>query len=421
MTDPSINLNHSITLVRENCSGCTKCLRVCPTEAIRIRNGYAQINDSICIDCAQCLHACTHNALAAAYDKPEDVFRFPYRVALPSPVLYGQFDCVDHIDRILQALLDFGFDDVYEVACAMETVSSYTGQYIKRQDIEKPVISSACPAVVRFIQQQFPDLLEHVNPILPPIELAAKTARQQAMERHPELREEDIGVCYVSPCPAMVSYLKGNACTPVDCVISMNELCFAMVGKLKGAEKPSVHIKSSFVGVNWSCSGGEAGALGLPNYLAADGMDNVAHILEKISNGSFPKLEYVELNACHGGCIGGELTVENSFIAKARIKATSNYLPRKPLSVSSGELTDSCLRQEPLEALRNANWPTNMAEAFRNRARMQKILETLPGIDCGACGSPSCLAYAKDIVMGRVGEDECVVHQRLKWKEQSGG
>ena len=46
---------HSVRLDKTRCKGCTNCLKHCPTEAIRVRNGRAHIIDERCIDCGECI------------------------------------------------------------------------------------------------------------------------------------------------------------------------------------------------------------------------------------------------------------------------------------------------------------------------------------------------------------------------------
>jgi len=69
---------------------------------------------------------------------------FKYRIALPAPSLYGQFKNVD-VDNVLTALLEIGFDDVFEVALGADIVSKLTRQALMENRLRRPVISSSCP------------------------------------------------------------------------------------------------------------------------------------------------------------------------------------------------------------------------------------------------------------------------------------
>ena len=82
---------HSVSLDKDKCRGCTTCLKRCPTEAIRIRNGKAAINPEACIDCGECIRVCAYKAKKAIFDRFEDIPADKYRIALPPPSLYGQF------------------------------------------------------------------------------------------------------------------------------------------------------------------------------------------------------------------------------------------------------------------------------------------------------------------------------------------
>ena len=54
----------------------------------------------------------------------------------------------------------------------------------------------------------------------------------------------------------------------------------------------------------------------------------------------------------------------------------------------------------------------NFAEAFKMAERMKKIEKALPGVNCSACGAPSCSALAEDIVRGDAGIDTCIFINR---------
>ena len=51
---------HSVMLDKELCMGCINCIKRCPTEAIRVRDGKAHILKERCIDCGECIRICPH-------------------------------------------------------------------------------------------------------------------------------------------------------------------------------------------------------------------------------------------------------------------------------------------------------------------------------------------------------------------------
>ena len=201
---------HSVYLDVQKCNGCTTCLKHCPTEAIRIRENRAVINQERCIDCGECIRVCPNNAKKAKCSKLSAMDKFKWKIALPAPTLYGQFDNLDDVEYVLDGLLKIGFDDVFEVSAAAELVSAYTRLYLKNKTVKKPVISSACPVILRLIGLRFPSLTDYIIHMLPPMEVAAALAREKAEREHPELKPEEIGVCFISPCPAKASYVKNG-------------------------------------------------------------------------------------------------------------------------------------------------------------------------------------------------------------------
>lgn len=409
---------HSVLLDREKCKGCTHCLKHCPTEAIRIREGRAVIDSSRCIDCGECIRVCPYKAKKAVYDKLSEISRFKWKIALPAPSLYGQFDNLDDIDYVLEGLSDFGFDEIYEVARAAEMVSDYTREYMKREGVKKPVISSACPVVVRLISLRFPYLCENVMKMLPPMEIAAMLAKENAAREHPELSKKDIGVCFISPCPAKVSYVKNRGegeKSHVDCVLSMSDIYFELLGLMDRTKTPKITSKTGMIGIGWATSGGESTAVFSDKYLAADGIENVIRVLDKIENDDLPRLDFIELDACPGGCVGGVMTVENPFIAKARLQTLRRYMPvSRNWDFSDGqrEVPESFLIKKRLEYRPINRLDSDRAVSIRMMADIQRIYEGLPCLDCGSCGAPTCRAFAEDIVKGEAREEDCIVRMR---------
>lgn len=411
---------HSVVLDVNKCTGCTTCARRCPTEAIRIVDGHAQINDDRCIDCGECIRLCQHNAKKAMCSKFEHYTDYKWKIALPAPSLFGQFNGLEDVDEVLQGLLDIGFDEVYEVAKAAEFVSAYTREYLRTEGIKKPVISSACPVITRLISLRFPYLKDNILPILPPVEVAAIQAREKAKREHPELEDSDIATFFISPCAAKISYIRngfGSYRSHVDVAVSLSDIYFLLIGAMKRDNAPSVSSEAGMIGIGWAASGGESAAILNDSYLAADGIENCIQVLESIENGNIPQLEFVELDACTGGCVGGVMTIENPFIAKTRLQTVRRYLPvsRNFLSKDDSFVPPEFISSELPAYTPISRLSDNIGESMRMMARIQQIRETLPGIDCGACGSPTCRAFAEDIVRGIAGEDrKCIVQEQVK-------
>lgn len=400
----------SVHLKKDLCMGCINCIKRCPTQAIRVRNKKAVITKEFCIDCGECIRICPHHAKEATYDSIDIMKKYEYTVALPAPSLYGQFNNLDDVNIVLTALKKLGFNDVYEVSGAAELVSELSRAYVDSHKEDLPIISTACPTVVRLIQVRFPNLIEHLLPISAPVDLAAISARKKAME-DTGLPADKIGIIFISPCPAKVTAVKspiGISKSEIDAVLAMKEvyplLLPLMRQSIDSVEELSI---SGRIGIGWGATGGEAGALLTDNYLAADGIENVIRVLEDLEDQKFDKLEFIELNACSGGCVGGVLTVQNPYAAKVKLKRLRKYLPvacshLKEEEMIEAQWTDN-VQYEPVFKLGR-----NMKDSISKMSYVSELCKKFPGLDCGSCGAPTCKALAEDIVRGVAKEQDCI-------------
>jgi iron only hydrogenase large subunit-like protein len=404
---------HSVTLDADKCQGCTNCIKRCPTEAIRVREGKAQIISERCIDCGECIRVCPHHAKKAKSDPLSMIDNWKYKIALPAPSLFGQFNNLDDIDIVLTGIKKLGFDDVFEVSRGAELVSDATRRLMNAGVLKKPVISSACPAVVRLIRVRFPDLCDHVLPLSSPMEVSAWIAKQEAAKKT-GLPLSEIGTFFITPCPAKVTDIKvpiGNQKSNVDGAIAISEIFPRLshcMDKLAQIEPIS---QSGIIGVSWAGSGGESAALLDEKYLAADGIENVIRVLEELEDERIRELDFIELNACSGGCVGGVLVVENAYVAKARIQRLRKYLPVSQNHLP-GEVPKPMRWEEELEFAPVLKLSSNLEEAMRMMEEIDAICEGLPGLDCGSCGAPSCRALAEDVVKGVARKSDCIFVMR---------
>lgn len=410
---------HSVTLDKEHCKGCTNCIKKCPTEAIRVREGKAHILEERCIDCGECIRICPNHAKVAVTDGLERLAEFKYRIALPAPSFYGQFNREVMPARVLAALLVIGFDHVYEVALSAEAVTLAIQEHLRRGKHKRPLISSACPAVVRLMQVRFPGLLPHVIPVKTPMEIAARMAKEEAC-RQTGLPGAEVGTFFISPCPAKVTAVKqplwGDGAW-VDGVLSMSVIYGEVRKHLRQvAERPDLH-RSSGNGIGWGRAGGENVAIGGGSLLAVDGIHSVISVLEEVEKGGLGQIDYLEAQACVGGCIGGPLVVQNPFVARVQVRQLAEKFQPKERGESKGEILhlasqDYFRPKEPLAPRPVMQLDEDTGKALSKMAMLERTVSELPGLDCGSCGSPNCRALAEDIVRGMALETDCIFKLR---------
>lgn len=405
---------HSVTLDKDKCHGCTNCIKRCPTEAIRVRDGKATIIKERCIDCGECIRVCPYHAKLAKTDSFDMLKDFKYTIAMPAPAFYGQFKDNEDVNKILTALKMVGFDDVFEVARGAEVVSRATRELLEKGGLLKPVINSACPAVLRLIRVRFPELIKHILPVYSPMEAAASMAREKAV-KETGLKPEEIGVLFITPCPAKETSIKSPLLrkkSDVDGAISVADAYMKIYKLVKNMEEPEKLATASLEGVSWARSGGECKASGTIINIAVDGIEEVIKILEEIENGKLDDIDFVELLACDGGCVGGPLTVENSYVCSNRIRNMIK-LSEETAEIDNYDPTKLEWKKalEPVQVMKLAD---NFEDAMKKLEQIDKIFEDMPKLDCGSCGAPSCKALAEDIVLGFATENDCIFKMRQR-------
>ncbi len=406
----------AVALDKDLCKGCINCIKRCPTQAIRVRDGKAHITAELCIGCGECIRQCPHHAKKAVTDPLSIVRQFSYAIALVPPSFYAQFNNLDDPDLVASALKKLGFHAVYDVGRAAELISEATRHMMAAGKLKKPVLSSACPAVVHLIAVRFPSLIPRVLPLVAPVELAAQMAKNDALRAG--VSAEGLGCIFLTPCPAKVAAIHsplGTKKSTTDAAIAVKDIYPPMLAAMKlppdNPEPPSVCGR---IGMGWAESGGEAvGLLSTDAYLAADGIENVIRVLEDLEDNKFSGLDFVELNACSGGCVGGVLQVENPYISKAKLSKLRRYMPVSVNRLEDG-IPQSMYWNEDLEYIPVMELGKNQAESFSLYAKSSEILQKLPLLDCGSCGAPTCTAFADDIVRGKADWNDCVVLMRQR-------
>lgn len=419
---------HALKVSPKACIGCTHCMSVCPTNAIRIRGGMATIREAACVDCGMCLKTCPQRAIFVEQDDFNQIFSYKHRIILLPTVVFGQFSEEVTEDQIFSELHAMGFTHVIETDQATGILTEIMREHMAKNHFRRPFISSFCPAIVRLIQVRFPSLISHVIPIKQALDLSAIYARKKFTDRG--VADKDIGVFYVTPCAAKIAAIKspvGEEISPVDGVINMDFLYNKIqMGITQHKDQPLKAVPEqtylSPQAIAWTLSEGEAARFD-GRCLAIDEIHNVIDILEKLENEEITDIDFVELRACDHSCAGGALTTNNRFLSIERLRTRMKKSQEK-----NGETTDDIRTfntyLKKMSPLSGKILPRSIEKLDENRLvamekmeKINRIMAFMPRIDCGACGAPSCRALAEDVVQGKAKLSQCAFMQKLLLKD----
>jgi len=200
----------------------------------------------------------------------------------------------------------------------------------------------------------------------------------------------------------------------LDAAVSICDLFQTLAAAVSRVQESEHRIDAveSASGLSWAFLGQSPRSLPAENTLSVAGLPNVIRILDDVEKGRLRKYRYIECHACSEGCVGGCLTVENPYLARAKAIKLQQSLPagctvdRREVEISYRKkefLMDEYLASRPLRPL-----DEDVSRAIAKMKERDRILADLPRIDCGACGAPSCRAFAEDVVLGEADKKSCI-------------
>jgi iron only hydrogenase large subunit-like protein len=322
-----------------------------------------------------------------------------------------------------------GFDDAFDLAITCGEVSFAIQEYLREYKGPKPLISNVCPTVVRLIQVKYPSLIDQVIPIDTPRELAAREIKKKKSKQL-GLKEKEIGTFYLTPCPVKMISIKQPAekgKSSIDGAISISDIYASLLSAVEGKEKGSYRkaLESiCILGIGWAMVGGICRTLRLKNSLAVSGLGEILKVFDDIERGKLRNIDFIEAYSCPQGCVGGSLTVENLYISYNKIlklietlefeqiKACPDIREVRKLYRKKYFFIEGKLESRPLKPL-----DKDLSKAIKKRKEKEDIYESLPKIDCGACGAPTCLTFAEDVVKGEAELTDCIFNLPQKFTE----
>lgn len=396
------------------CNACVECMRVCPTQAIRTRTGSAEVNDPLCIECGACVEVCPREALRAVTSSPADLARFAVKVAIPSLTLYGQFGADVRPGQVLHALRQVGFDRAYDLSWMCEMVGAATDAYLSECQGPWPKISTTCPAVVRLIQIRYPELLPNLLPLETPRELAAKLHRRR-LASELGLNPDQIGIFFITQCSAIMNSIVapvGLERSYLDGAVAISELYGPLRRALAADAESESDDAISRKGLAWAMGSGEISVMRNRAAIRIRGVKEVTEVFDRIEEGTFQSIDFIEAYTCSGGCLGGHFTIAPRHVAQRSLERIVQRLEEG--GQVKEERVRSLLREHffdlhgeigarPVQPL-----PGGLRHAIAAKRERDALVERLPGKNCGACGAPGCATLADDIVRGDAQLGDCV-------------
>lgn len=403
----------------------------CPTAAIRIKDGKANIRKDWCVDCGECMKVCPVDAIFVAQDDFSEIFNFNTRVALIPAVFFGQFSDTISDELIYAAVKEIGFTHVYQVEQTTDVIARRINQAISQKS-EKPLISPFCPAIVRLIQVRFPSLVDHIITIKPPIDATSILYKQMLIEQG--VPETEIGLFYVTPCAAKIAAVKspvGEKVSVINGVINMDFLYNKVQHLLSRQPNPNrghniVIPPTPAKGIVWTLTHGEADRM-QGRCLAIDEIHNVIDFLEQLeTTDEITDVDFLELRACDEGCAGGVLMSRNRFLIVERLRKKAASLKEDsiindPAYHSALEYLEDHLSLEDIQPRSIKAFGSDMEQALFKMQQARNLMNYLPGIDCGACGAPNCHSLAEDITRREANLSNCMFWQRSMEKHRKIG
>lgn len=350
----TIDLSSKV-LIRDNnkCIRCKRCVNVCAKiqavsaiaatgqglETIIMPSSPKGLSASSCVNCGQCVAVCPVGALTEKeqYSEVQKVLGDPdmYVVAQVAPAvrtaLGENFEFpigVDVEGRIAAALRKMGFDKVFDTKAGADlTIMEEANELVHRikNDGVLPMITSCCPAWVKYAEHFYPELLPNISTCKSPHMMEGAIIKSYFAEKE-GIEKDKIAVVSIMPCTAKKfeitrEEMQTDGVADVDYVITTNELA-KMLNEAEiqfAAMEPYAEFDNPLgYGTGAAVIFGRAGGVSeaalrtakeiVPDaeikYAAVSGLANANALIQQVKNGE-SDVQLIEVMACPGGCVNG--------------------------------------------------------------------------------------------------------------------
>lgn len=400
-----------VSTIQGQCKRCYSCVRNCPAKAIRIREGQAEVIEERCIACGTCVRVCAQKAKQIE-SHIEIVFELlkgdKNVIAALAPSFPAAFPNIKP-GQLVSALKKIGFTSVYEIAFGAQLISSIEYPKIIKENPDKIIITSPCPALIFYIEKYHPDLIDNLAPVVSPMIALGRVIKHKI--------DKDAKVVFIGPCIAKKQEMKDEKVKGlIDAVLTYQELkdIFTVEGiRINEMEELPFDGPTPGLARSFPISGGLLKSAALESdileseILVTEGKDRVLEVIKELEKGTI-EAKFLDLLFCEGCINGPVMDCDLSVFAKKDIVA--NYV-KKNYDPSA---TDRDIKKYSDVNLRREFTKQNIILPIPNEKEIKEILakvgKTKPEdeLNCGACGYNSCREKAVAVYQGLAELEMCL-------------
>lgn len=404
---------NSIKFSKEKCNDCYKCIRTCPSKAIKILNDHAEVVDERCISCGHCQEICPQNVIKVNSDieyVKNALIKEKRVIASLAPSFAGAFKMKD-VGQIVTALKKLGFEVVEETAIGAEIVAKFYGEYLEKE--HNNLITTSCPSANYLIEKYYPSLIKYMIPVVSPMVAHGKILKH--------IYGMDSYVVFIGPCLAKkIESEEFQHNDIIDSVLTFEELSKWLEEeniKLESLKPDSLDRESYKTGSAFPVDG-QLSYLNLNKniknkheIIKVDGIDECKEVLECIENGSLEGV-CIEMNICKGSCMNGPGMPKNEISYLLRKKRVKDYVRAKKCFQGNDYHERLDFTKQFFERKINKHEATT-DEIDEILKKIGKF-ETKDELNCGACGYNTCREKAQSVIEGMTEMNMCLPFMRAK-------
>lgn len=398
-----------------NCQNCYKCLRTCKNKAIQIIDKQAKIVPELCVGCGECFAICPQNAKSVQTDieSVKNAILLKKNLVVSLAPSFPSYDNMMDPLQFIAGLNQLGFTQVEETSIGAVNVSEqYKIDYNSKQ---QHVITSSCPTVNFEISKYFNDKIKYLSKVVSPMMAHNKIIKS---------KDKDAITVFIGPCISKKEETKvcmsKDSC--IDYVITFNDIrdWFKEEHIDINSLNPVPFDLESPSKTRWyPLSGGvEKASISEENerrIIKVDGMDACIEFLENIDD--IKGRTWVEMNACHEGCINGYGNSTSPLSTHRKIENVINYI-NSSKEEKEFEMVDVDISFD-YSYFEKVIINVYEEEVIRKVLKKTGKYTEEDELNCGACGYNSCRDKAKAVLDGKAELEMCLPYMRMISEDMS--